>query len=79
MTYIPDNDPRLASARDQVRTAFEVGNLCSVSRASEIAEVAMEAMADNGLPRRCSLALMIGKQAQADWLGAIDKTKQEVG
>ena len=77
MTFIPDTDPRLASAREQVRMAFEVGNLCSVSRLPELLDAGYEALDAVGLPRRRSLALMVARQAQAAWAGQMDAVKAQ--
>jgi hypothetical protein len=77
VSYVPDNDPRLSSAREQVRMAFEVGNLCSVSRLPELLDAAYEALDACGLPRRRSLALMVARQAQAAWAGQMDAVKAQ--
>lgn len=74
-TYIPDNDPRLVSVREQIRMEFEVGNLYSTAKPYEILNVAMQALVDAGLPPRRSLAMMVGRQAQVAWLAEIDRTK----
>lgn len=57
---------------------FEVGNLHSQSSVAEIARVAQELLADDGLPTRWSLACVIAKKAQAAWHQQIFQTKRAV-
>lgn len=75
MSYIPDSDPRLIRAQQTLQAAFEHGTLHSRSKAGEILSRAMDALADEGLPRRKSLALMIGRRAQTWWVGQIQACK----
>jgi len=55
---------------------FEVGNLHSQSSTKEIAKVAQELLADDGLPTKWSLACVIAKKAQAAWQQQILQTKR---
>ena len=55
---------------------FEVGNLHSQSSTKEVAEVAKELLADDGLPTKWSLACVIARKAQAAWQNQILQTKK---
>jgi hypothetical protein len=57
---------------------FEVGSLHSQSSTKEVARVAQELLADDGLPTRWSLACVIAKKAQAAWHQQIFQTQRVV-
>ena len=50
-------------------------NLTSVSRLPEIAETVQQHMADNNLPTRFSLCLVIAKVMKAKWSNRVLRTK----
>ena len=74
--FIPDAE--LEPARQALLMQFEYGELHSRSTARQILPFALDALDDAGLPRRESLALMIGRQAQTAWIGIMAKTRQEI-
>ena len=72
------HNAELEPVRQALLMHFEHGELHSRSTAGQILPFAMEALADAGLPRKQSLALMVGRQAQTAWIGIMQETAQEV-
>ena len=72
------SDKKCNELADELLVWFESGDLHSRSRTGVIAKVALELLADEGLPKRWSLACVIAKKAHAAWLEIIHKTKGEL-
>lgn len=68
-------DEKIAEIADNLQSAFEVGSLHSQSKISEIARHAADELADNGLPTRRSLCLVVAKVALATWIETTIQTK----
>lgn len=68
-------DQKIAEIADNLQNAFEVGPLHSQSSISEIAAHAADELADNGLPTRRSLCLVVAKVALATWIEKTVQTK----
>jgi len=68
-------DDKIAEIADNLQSAFEIGLLHSQSKISEIARHAADELADNGLPTRRSLCLVVAKVALATWAEATIQTK----
>ena len=68
-------DKKISEIADNLQSAFEVGSLHSQSSISEIAAHAADELADNGLPTRKSLCLVVAKIALAHWIETIMQTK----
>lgn len=71
-------DQKIAEVADEMQSLFEVGQLHSQSKIGIIARHAREALADNGLPTRKSLCLVVAKVALMTWQETIHQTKQEM-
>lgn len=68
-------DQKIAEIADNMQSAFEVGSLHSHSSINTIAEHAADELADNGLPTRPSLCLVVAKVALAAWIETTIQTK----
>jgi hypothetical protein len=71
-------DQKIAEVADEMQSLFEVGSLHSQSKIGVIARHAEEALADNGLPTRKSLCLVVAKVALMTWHETIHQTKKEM-
>ena len=71
-------DKKIAEIASNLQSEFEVGSLHSHSSISEIASHAADELADNGLPTRRSLCLVVAKVALATWIETIMQTKSEL-
>ena len=72
------SDSQCNELADSLLNSFAVGELHSQSSVAEIARVAQELLADDGLPTRWSLACVIAKKAQAAWHEEILQTKKRL-
>ena len=76
--YMFVSEDKCNEVADSMLNSFAVGELHSQSSVAEIARVAQEWLADDGLPTRWSLACAIAKKAQAAWQEEILRTKREL-
>ena len=68
-------DQIIAEVADEMQSLFEVGSLHSRSKIGEIARHAKEALAENGLPTRKSLSVVVAKTALMTWQETVDQSQ----
>lgn len=71
-------DKKVNEVAEELLVQFEVGELHSRCSTGAVARKAMELLADNGLPRRQSLAFVIAKKAQAAWHEQVHQTLKQI-
>ena len=72
------SDEKVNEVAEELLVRFEVGDLHSQTSTGAVARRAMELLADNGLPRRQSLAFVIAKKAQAAWHEQVHQTVKQI-